>query len=181
MKTLSLVAAVAAIAATRTAAAQPVSPQPQSARAAVGVQVETTGTKRDTLGVFIAGVTPGGPAENAGIIEGDRIAGINGTDLRVSAADVDDSYMSGVAAHRLTREMQKITPGTRVTLRVWSGGRFRDVQVTTVKSSELADHRGMRYFGDEMAIPNIRIFRDGLPQNIQPRVLIEPPTVERRQ
>lgn len=106
-------------------------------RAALGLELRTTGTRRDTLGVFVEAVTPKGPAETAGIIEGDRIAAINGVDLRTAAADVEDSYTNGLAAHRLTREVQKLTPGSRVTLRIWSGGRFRDVQVTAGKASEV--------------------------------------------
>ena len=106
-------------------------------RAALGLELRSTGTKRDTLGVFVEAVTPKGPAETAGIVEGDRIAAINGVDLRTSPADLEDSYASGLASHRLTREVQKLTPGTRVTLRVYSGGRFRDVQVTTGKASEV--------------------------------------------
>lgn len=106
-------------------------------RAALGIQLRPTGTRRDTLGVFVEAVTPKGPAETAGIIEGDRIASINGVDLRTAAGDVDDSYTNGLAAHRLTREVQKLTPGNRVTLRVYSGGRFRDVQVTAGKASDL--------------------------------------------
>jgi len=106
-------------------------------RAALGLELRTTGTRRDTLGVFVEAVTPKGPAESAGIIEGDRIAAINGVELRTAAGDVDDSYTNGLAAHRLGREVQKLTPGTRVTLRVYSGGRFRDVQVTAGKASDL--------------------------------------------
>jgi hypothetical protein len=106
-------------------------------RAALGLELRPTGTRRDTLGVFIAAVTPKGPAETAGIIEGDRVAAINGVDLRTAAGDVDDSYTNGLAAHRLTREVQKLTPGSRVILRVYSGGRFRDVQVTAGKASDL--------------------------------------------
>ncbi len=106
-------------------------------RAAIGLELRATGTRRDTLGVFVAAVTPKGPAETAGIIEGDRIAAINGVDLRTTAADVDDSYTNGLAAHRLTREVQKLTPGNRVTLRVYSAGRFRDVQVTAGKASDV--------------------------------------------
>ena len=45
-------------------------------RAAIGLQLRATGTRRDTLGVFVDAVTPKGPAEAAGIIEGDRIAAI---------------------------------------------------------------------------------------------------------
>lgn len=106
-------------------------------RAALGLELRATGTRRDTLGVFVEAVTPKGPAETAGIIEGDRIAAINGVDLRTTAADVDDSYTNGLAAHRLTREVQKLAPGNRVTLRVYSGGRFRDVQVTAGKASDV--------------------------------------------
>jgi hypothetical protein len=115
-------------------------------RAALGLELRATGTRRDTLGVFIEAVTPKGPAESAGIIEGDRIAAINGVDLRTPVADVDDSYSNGLATHRLTREVQKLTPGSRVTLRVYSGGRFRDVQVVAGKASDL-----MR-FGDHFRI-----------------------------
>src|SRR5438874_1479527 len=106
-------------------------------RAALGLELRTTGTRRDTLGVFVEAVTPKGPAEAAGIVEGDRIAAINGVDLRTTSADTEDSYTNGLASHRLTREVQKLTPGTRVTLRVYSGGRFRDVQVTTGKASDV--------------------------------------------
>ncbi|HKR07934.1 MAG TPA: PDZ domain-containing protein [Gemmatimonadaceae bacterium] len=106
-------------------------------RAALGLEVRTTGSKRDSLGVFVEAVTPKGPAENAGIVEGDRIASINGVDLRTSSTDADDEYASAVGPRRLTREVQKLTPGTRVTLRVNSGGRLRDVQVTTGKASDV--------------------------------------------
>lgn len=106
-------------------------------RAALGIELRTTGTKRDTLGVFVEAVTPKGPAETAGIIEGDRIASINGVDLRTSSGDTDDAYTNGLAAHRLSREVQKLAPGSRVNLRVYSGGRFRDVQVTAGRASDL--------------------------------------------
>lgn len=111
-------------------------------RAALGIELRPTGTRRDTLGVFVAAVTPRGPAETAGIIEGDRIAAINGIDLRGAAADVEDAYTNGVPAHRLSREVQKLTPGARVTLRVYSAGRFRDVVVTAGRASEVLRHAG---------------------------------------
>ncbi|HEX2693900.1 MAG TPA: PDZ domain-containing protein [Gemmatimonadaceae bacterium] len=114
-------------------------------RAALGIELRATGTRRDTLGVFVEAVTPKGPAEAAGIIEGDRIAAINGVDLRTSSADVEDAYTNGLAAHRLTREVQKLTPGSRVTLRVYSGGRYRDVQVVAGKASDILGFgRGFR-------------------------------------
>jgi hypothetical protein len=106
-------------------------------RAALGLELRTTGTKRDTLGVFVEAVTPKGPAETAGIVEGDRVAAINGVDLRTQVGDTEDSYANGLAAHRLGREVQKLTPGNRVNLRIYSGGRFRDVQVTAGKASDV--------------------------------------------
>lgn len=113
-------------------------------RAVLGIELRPTGTKRDTLGVFVESVTPKGPAETAGVVEGDRIATINGVDLRVGSGDVDDPYTNGLAAHRLTREVQKLTPGSRVTLRVYSGGRFREVQVTAGRASDFMHDGGFR-------------------------------------
>jgi hypothetical protein len=131
-------------------------------RAALGLQLSPTGTARDTLGVFVAAVTPKGPAETAGIYEGDRIVSINGIDLRVSKGDVEDSYASGLASHRLSREVGKLTPGSKVNLRVYSGGRVRDVQVTAARASDLMRTRG--FFNLGIGGPdNTWIYRDGMP------------------
>src|SRR5258705_5128357 len=85
-------------------------------RAALGLSLRTTGTRRDTLGVFVDAVTPKGPAETAGIIEGDRIAAINGVDVRTAGGDVYTSYTNGSSAHRLSPAAQKRAPRTTVTL-----------------------------------------------------------------
>ena len=120
-------------------------------RAALGIQLSSTGSLRDTIGVFIARVTPKGPAENAGVFEGERIVSINGVDLRLNAADAGDSYASGLATRRLTREVQKLAPGARVNLRVWSGGRVRDVQVTAGSAYDLREGGGLLgFFGEGM-------------------------------
>jgi hypothetical protein len=145
-------------------------------RAALGLELRTTGTKRDTLGVFVDAVTPKGPAETAGIVEGDRIAAINGVDLRTTVADTEDSYTNGLASHRLSREVEKLTPGARVTLRVYSGGRLRDVQVTAGKASEVMRLGGgfgyrmpmngmMEFNGPRMKMlaPDMQFFREQMP------------------
>lgn len=128
-------------------------------RAALGLQLSPTGTARDTLGVFVSSVTPKGPAENAGIIEGDRIVSINGVDLRVAPGDIEDGYASGLPSHRLQREVRKLTPGSKVNVRVYSGGRIRDVQVTAGRASDLMRSRAFINFGDGPG--NSFIFRDG--------------------
>jgi hypothetical protein len=139
-------------------------------RAALGLELRTTGTRRDTLGVFVEAVTPKGPAEAAGIVEGDRVAAINGVDLRTSAADVDDSYTNEIASHRLTREVQKLTPGSRVNLRIYSGGRFRDVGVVAGKASDvmrLGNRFNIRVPGPEGMMPfdgpGVMMLRPGMP------------------
>ena len=128
-------------------------------RAVLGLQLSATGTARDTLGVFVSAVTPKGPAENAGIIEGERIVSINGVDLRVAPGDIEDGYASGLPAHRLQREVGKLSPGSRVNLRVYSGGRVRDVQVTAGRASDLMRTRSMMGFGEG---PGGFIFHDGM-------------------
>lgn len=106
-------------------------------RAALGVSLATSGNARDTLGVFVTQVVTDGPAERAGVIEGDRIAAINGVDLRVPAADVTDPQAGPARVARLQRELGKAAPGDAVSLRVWSAGRVRDVTVTAGKASEV--------------------------------------------
>jgi hypothetical protein len=117
-------------------------------RPALGVQVSGTGSPRDTIGLFVSSVTSKGPAENAGIVEGDRLVSINGVDLRVPKDDIDDGYATGIPSRRLQREVAKLTPGARANLRVWSGGRVRDVQVTVGRASDLMRNRTYIGFGD---------------------------------
>jgi PDZ domain len=132
-------------------------------RAALGMQLNATGSARDTLGVFVGAVTPKGPAENAGIVEGDRIVSINGVDLRVAPGDVEDGYASGLPSHRLSREVGKLTPGATVNLRVYSGGRVRDVQVTAGRASDLMRSRFFGNIGGD-GPGNVFIYRDGMPE-----------------
>lgn len=108
-------------------------------RPAIGVQPGATGSVRDTIGVFVSHVTPNGPAEKAGIVEGDRIVSINGVDLRLNSADAGDSYAAELPVRRLTREVGKLSPGSVATVRVWSGGRVRDVAVTVGRASDLRE------------------------------------------
>lgn len=117
-------------------------------RAALGLTITATGTLRDTLGLFVSAVTPGGPAERAGVVEGDRIAAINGVDVRVPREDVDDVPAASARASRFTRELRKLAPGDTATVRVWAGGRYREVAVTTVPASALPS-RGLRFMGSD--------------------------------
>ncbi|HEX6057795.1 MAG TPA: PDZ domain-containing protein [Gemmatimonadaceae bacterium] len=105
-------------------------------RPVIGVSTSSSG-ERDTLGLLVVSVTPGGPADQAGIEEGNRIAAVNGTNLRLAAVDAGERDMQGMTTRRLVRELQKVEPGAEVELRVWQNGRYRDVKVKTVAAAEL--------------------------------------------
>ncbi|HEV2641541.1 MAG TPA: PDZ domain-containing protein [Candidatus Elarobacter sp.] len=118
-------------------------------RPTLGMSISMTGSKRDTLGVFVTRVAPNGPAERAGIVEGDRIVAINDVSLKASPSDLDDPYAMGLAAHRLSRTVSKLAPGTGVKLRVYSGGRTRDVTVTAGRMGDVYRERNrMMIFSD---------------------------------
>lgn len=105
-------------------------------RGVVGVSIGGAGNARDTLGLFVSSVVSGGAAEKAGIIEGERIAAVNGTDVRVPSEDVDDGEAASARVDRFVRAIQQTEPGKTVALRVWGNGRYRDVTVTVQKGDE---------------------------------------------
>jgi len=108
-------------------------------RPVLGIGFGLTGSKRDTTGVFVNSVTEGGPAEKAGIIEGDRIAAINGVSLKLSKDDLEDSWVASSRLNRLSREVAKGKPGDVVELTIVSAGRARAVKVTLGKASALKE------------------------------------------
>lgn len=127
----------------KTVAAEELLPRVERARdeerAALGLSLASNGSKRDTLGVFVSAVSEDGPAEKAGIVEGDRLASVNGADLRIPKEDLGDGWMANNRVQRLQREIRKLKPGQVAELVVVSAGRSRTVQVTSVKASELKD------------------------------------------
>jgi hypothetical protein len=116
-------------------------------RPALGLSVQASGTVRDTLGLFVGSVTSGGPAEKAGLVEGDRIAAINEVDVRVPREDVEDRLSGSARASRFTRELRKAKPGDDVTLRVWSAGRYRTVNVKVGRAADVFRNEGVTTFG----------------------------------
>jgi serine protease Do len=121
-------------------------------RAVIGVTTGSSGSARDTLGVLISSVTAGGPAEKAGLEEGNRIAAINGVNLRLASADVGDWDMAGAMSRRLTRELGKLKAGDEVELRIYTSGQFRSVKVRTVAYDSLfpnSRRTASRRFEDE--------------------------------
>lgn len=116
-------------------------------RPALGIGLGSTGSRRDTLGVLVMSVQDSSPAARAGLEEGNRIAAINGVSLRVAREDADDPSMGQTKAQRLMREVSQLKPGDNVTLRVYSGGQFRDVTMKVARAADLPRSRGMMFFG----------------------------------
>jgi S1-C subfamily serine protease len=106
-------------------------------RATLGISLASTGSKRDTLGVFVMSVDDSGPAAKAGLEEGARIASINGVDLRVAREDLGDDLLSSVKLNRLNRELEKVKAGDTVDLRVYQNGQMKNLKVPTVAMGSL--------------------------------------------
>lgn len=130
------------------------------AKSMIGVSTSSTG-ERDTLGLLVTGVTPNGPAEKAGIVEGNRIAAINGVNLRLAAADAGQDDMQGITARRLTRELGKVEPGTEVELRVYADGQWKNVKVKTVSPDSLMPVRMRRGDLDDRAVLGLELSATG--------------------
>ncbi len=81
-------------------------------RGRIGVVVDTrANATNDKVGARVEGVTPGGPAEDAGIKVGDVITSFNGTALGGVAAENDEDSGPGMKLIALAR---KIEPGDTV-------------------------------------------------------------------
>src|SRR5688572_2052321 len=70
-------------------------------RYTLGLQTMATGD-RDTAGLFVVQVTSRGPAERAGIVEGDRLTAADELTLRLGLEDVRDPQSRVLASRRLT-------------------------------------------------------------------------------
>jgi S1-C subfamily serine protease len=106
-------------------------------RAALGINTGSTG-KRDTLGLLIESVTPGSPADKSGLLEGYRIASVNGENLKLSPGDAGEPDMDGIMTRRLVRELGKVKAGDEVALQVYADGALKTVKVKTVAADDRA-------------------------------------------
>jgi S1-C subfamily serine protease len=111
-------------------------------RPVLGLSLSATGSRRDTLGMLVVRVSTDGPAEKAGLVEGDRISAINGVSLRVAPEDAGDGYMSSARMNRYRRELSKVSVGEDVELRVLSGGQSKTIRIKPVRAGDLPRQRG---------------------------------------
>lgn len=81
-------------------------------RGRIGIIVDTrANTSGDKVGARVEGITPGGPAEKAGLKAGDVITRFNGTSLAGVSADDDEDSGPGMKLIELARELD---PGDTV-------------------------------------------------------------------
>ena len=119
-------------------------------RPMLGFGIGSSGSQRDTLGVLVMSVADSTPAARAGLEEGNRIAAINGVNLRVAREDAGDRWLGSTKSQRLMREISALKAGDNVTLKVYSNGQFRDVTLKVARAGDLPKsmRSGMTFFGD---------------------------------
>lgn len=100
-------------------------PSVYSGRATLGVNLDLEPTE---LGVRVAGVTPGGPAADAGVVVDDVIVAIDGTDLT--------GLGPPSPTDRLLEQTRELSPGQTLALRVLRDGDYRDLSVQTRESAQ---------------------------------------------
>lgn len=100
--------------------------------AMLGMNVSVSGSDRDTLGLLISNIARGGPADEAGLDEGNRLAAINGVSLRVDRESAGQRDASDGVFRRLARELAELRSGDDVSLRIFGSGRFRTVTLHPV-------------------------------------------------
>jgi len=136
-------------------------------RPTLGIGISSTGSKRDTLGIFVMSVEEDGPAAKAGVEEGQRIAAINGVDVRVSRDDAGDDMVSSSRINRFQRELQKTKAGDVVTLRVYGNGQYKEVKVNVVEASSLNRSRSVRILRGFPSAMTMTIDGDGMRQDVE--------------
>jgi len=112
-------------------------------QAVIGVQLEAYSGKE---GARIREVSPGGPADEAGLHVGDVITAINGADVKGESP-----------ARRVMHLMHKVAPESKVNVRVTREGKSRDFVVTA--------RRGPTFFGmQHPGIPPLPPIPPGFPE-----------------
>lgn len=100
-----------------------------AARMLLGMSLGTSGTDRDTLGLLVTQVLRDGPADRAGIDEGNRVAEIDGVSLRLDPVDIGRQGAIDAVMRRLSRTLRGLQGGEQAALRVFAAGKFKNASV----------------------------------------------------
>lgn len=124
-------------------------------RGRIGVIVDTKANAAgDKLGARIDGITPGGPAEKAGLKAGDVITRFNGTALGGAESEDDDRSGPGLKLIDLAHALE---PGDTVQVEYRRGNDARKVTV-------IAEDLGGTTWTGQMDMPGMDAFKELMPQ-----------------
>jgi len=101
----------------------------------LGVWVDTRVRDSDKYGAYVTAVTPGSPAQKAGIVAGDIITKIAGQSLTGSKSDNPDESGPGM---RLITIVAKLDAGKPVDVELRRGDATKTVRVTPVEDGSVA-------------------------------------------
>jgi membrane-associated protease RseP (regulator of RpoE activity) len=109
---------------------------PSKARPIIGVSVDPSPRDTDRYGAYIQAVTPGGPADKAGLRGGDIITAVAGTRIGTTERSRDQSAQSLVSI-KLIEVVGGLDAGKAVRIDYRRDDRERSVQVTPVEDRTL--------------------------------------------
>lgn len=146
--------------------------QVEQGRPRLGISLDPAqGTSRDAEGVLVRDVMDGGPADEAGLREGDVITRLDGVSLTESmGADAEGEFDldESVPVQRLMAITRDLEPGTEVEVEYLRDGRR---QTTMIEAADLSD----RWARDVTVMaPRWNVRRGGTPQAFEYR-MPEPP------
>lgn len=132
-------------------------------RARLGIKVNLQARETDSVGAYVEGVTPNGPAAKAGIRSGDVITKVNGKSVRAGGAAEDRDERRSLPGLRLIELAARLEPGDTVPIEYRRSTERRTTSVVTEEEPEIGldgpDGRSfaMRFFrpgpGGEVRLP----------------------------
>ncbi|HEY7505673.1 MAG TPA: PDZ domain-containing protein [Gemmatimonadales bacterium] len=112
-------------------------------RARLGIKVNLRPRETDSIGAYVDAVTPGGPADEAGIRSGDLITRLNGKSvLAGGAAEGGDRERQSLPGLRLIELAARLEPGDTVPIEYRRGKERRTVSVVTADEPDLVTRDG---------------------------------------
>ena len=120
---------------------------PLHSRPSLGIIVDMRAGASDSIGARIESVTPGGPADRAGVRSGDIITRIGGKAL-IQGPDIGAGAMQSQPGLRLIEFSARMAPNDTVALQLRRGKGVRNVRLVT------EPQRTVTYWRQPMAVPD---------------------------